>query len=60
MNFEDWLRTKLKNFKTKDQSAIDVFIQGLKLIKLGVNFRQIKSLIINKDQVAYSRNEGLI
>ena len=50
----------MKNFKTKDQSAIGVFIQGLKLIKLGVNFRQIKSLIINKDQVAYSRNEGLI
>jgi len=42
----------LKEFKAKDQGAKGAYIQGLKLIKSGVNLKQINSLKVNKGQIA--------
>jgi hypothetical protein len=43
---------KLNNFKTNDQSAEGAWVQGLKLIKSRVNLKEIKSLIVDRVQIA--------
>lgn len=42
----------MKNLKINNQNAKDALVQGLKLIKSGANLLEIKSLIVDRGQIA--------
>ena len=51
LKLEGSLRVKLKNFITKDQSANGAWVHELKLIKQGVNLKEIESLMVDSGQI---------